>query len=123
MPLSGVRDIPIGMPVHGRPGMALLGPRVDRRQTDFYCYAGKQVEEIELTFAEQLPLPKPVKEAPIDNKYFRYQSTFAIKGRTLTIRREFTSKVAGQVCASEMEAEISEPLRRVARSLRLQMSF
>ena len=123
MPLSGVRDIPIGMPVHGRPGMALLGPRVDRRHTDFYCYAGKQVEEIELTFAERLPLPKPVKEPAIDNKYFSYQSSFAIKGRTLTIRREFTSKVAGQVCAREMEAEISEPLRRVARSLRLQMSF
>ena len=123
MPLSGVRDIPIGMPVHARPGMALLGQRVAGRQTDFYCYAGKQVEEIELTFAHGLPLPKVFKEAPIDNKHFSYQSSFTIKGRTLSIRREFRSKVAGQVCASEMEAEISEPLRRVARSLRLQMSF
>jgi hypothetical protein len=43
MPLSGARDIPIGMPVHGRPGMVLLGQRVAGRQTDFYCYAGKQV--------------------------------------------------------------------------------
>lgn len=123
MPLSGARDIPIGMPIHGRPGGALLGQRVADRQTDFLCYAGRQVEEIELTFAERLPLPKAVKEAPIDNKYFSYQSTFTIKGRTLTIRREFTSKVAGQVCASAMEAEISEPLRRVSRSLRTQMSF
>ena len=123
MPLSGTRDIPIGMPVHGRPGMVLLGQRVAGRQTDFTCYAGKQVEEIELTFAERLPLPKAVKEASIDNKYFSYRSTFAIKGRTLTIRREFTSKVVGQVCASEMEAQISEPLRRVTQSLRTQMSF
>jgi hypothetical protein len=123
VPLSGARDIPIGMPVHGRPGMALLGQRVADRQTDFTCYAGKQVEEIELTFAERLPLPKVFREAPIDNKYFSYQSSFTLKGRTLTIRREFKSKVAGQVCASAMEAEISEPLRRVSRSLRMQMSF
>ena len=68
-------------------------------------------------------LPKTFKEVAIDNKYFSYQSRSAIKGRTLTIRREFVSKVAGQVCAKEMEAEISEPMQHVARSLRVQMSF
>jgi hypothetical protein len=123
VPLSGARDIPIGMPIHGRPGVGLLGQRLAGRQTDFVCYAGKQVEEIELTFAEGLPLPKAPREASIGNKYFSYQSSYAIKGRTLTVRREFESKVASQVCAKEMEAEIAEPLRRVGRSLRLQMSF
>jgi transglutaminase-like putative cysteine protease len=123
IPLSGARDIPIGMPIHGRPGVGLLGQRVAGRQTDFACYAGKQVEEIELTFAEGLPLPKAVREAPIGNKYFSYQSSHAIDGRTLTIRREFQSKVSSQVCGKETEAEIAEPMRRVGRSLRLQMSF
>jgi hypothetical protein len=31
--------------------------------------------------------------------------------------------VAGQVCAKEIEAEISAPLDRIARNLRVQMSF
>jgi transglutaminase-like putative cysteine protease len=123
IPLSGARDIPIGMPIHGRPGVGLVGQRVAGRQTDFACYAGKQVEEIVLTFAEGLPLPKAMREAPIGNKYFSYQSSHAINGRTLTIRREFESKVASQVCAKETEAEIAEPMRRVGRSLRLQMAF
>ena len=123
IPLSGARDIPIGMPIHGRPGVGLLGQRVVGRHTDFACYAGKQVEEIELTFAEGLPLPKAAREAPIGNKYFSYQSSHAITGRTLTIRREFESKVKSQVCAKETEAEIAEPMRRVGRSLRLQMAF
>jgi hypothetical protein len=123
VPLNGPRDIPFGMPIHARPGVGLLGQRVPGRETDFICYAGKQVEEIELTFAESLPLPKSIREAPIDNRYFSYQSSYAIKGRTLTIRREFKSKVAGQVCPSDMEAEIAEPMQRAARSLRLQMSF
>ncbi len=123
IPLSGARDIPIGMPIHGRPGVGLLGQRVAGRQADFSCYAGKQVEEIELTFADRLPLPKAISGSAIDNTYFSYQSSYTIKGRTLTIRREFKSKVAGQACAKEMEAEILEPMQRVARSLRVQMSF
>ena len=64
-----------------------------------------------------------MREAPIGNKYFSYQSSHAINERTLTIRREFQSKVASQVCGKETEAEIAEPMRRVGRSLRLQMSF
>jgi transglutaminase-like putative cysteine protease len=123
LPLSGAREIPIGMPIHARPGAGLLSQRLADRQTDFICYAGKQVEEIELTFAQGLPLPKPIRETAVDNKYFSYRASFIIKGRTLTIRREFTSKVGGQVCAKEIEAEISEPMQRVARSLRVQMSF
>lgn len=60
-PLSGARDIPIGMPIHRRPGVGLLGQRVVGRKTDFVCYAGKQVEEIELAFADGLPLPKAIR--------------------------------------------------------------
>ena len=61
LPLSGARNIPIGMPIHRRPGTWLLGQRVAGRKTDFVCYAGKQVEEIELTFADGLPLPNAIK--------------------------------------------------------------
>jgi hypothetical protein len=43
--------------------------------------------------------------------------------RTLTIRREFTSKVAGQVCPKEMESALTEPMQLVVRSLGAQMSF
>ena len=123
MPLNGPRDIPIGMPIHRRPGTWLLGQRVTGRKTDFFCYAGKQVEEIELSFADGLPLPQAIRGSAIDNKYFSFRSSYTMQGRTLTIRREFTSKVAGQVCAKEVESEVAEPMQRVARSLRVQMSF
>jgi transglutaminase-like putative cysteine protease len=123
MPLNGARDIPFGMPIHGRPGVRLLGQRLADRKTDFVCYAGKQVEEIELTFADGLPLPRVPRGNVIDTKHFSYLSSYTLQHRKLTIRHEFTSKVAGQVCAKEIESDISEPLRRVARSLRTQMSF
>jgi hypothetical protein len=123
MPLTGVRNIPFGMPIHKRPGVVPFGQRVAGRSTDFVCSAGRQVEEIELQFADGLPLPRPIKGTTIDNAAFSYQSSYALAERTLTIRREFTSKVAGQVCPKEMEAALTEPLQLVARSLGAQMTF
>jgi transglutaminase-like putative cysteine protease len=122
-PLRGIRNIPVGMPSQGRPSVWLLGQRVVARKSDFFCYAGKQIEEIALTFAAGLPLPQAIRGSTIDNRIFSYRASYTIEGRTLMIRREFTSKVTGQVCAKEMESEMAEPLQQVSRSLRAQMSF
>ena len=122
-PLDGWRVIPFGMPILGRPGERLLGQRVAGRKTDFACYAGKQVEEIELTFEKGLALPKATKGIVVDSKYVSYRSSYSQVGRTLTVRREFESKVPGQRCTKEIEAEIAEPMQRVLRSLRAQMLF
>ena len=125
-PLNGVRNIPFGMPVLGRPGRPgekLLGQRLFGRKMDFACYAGKQVEEIELTFEKSLSLPKLTKGIAVDNKYVSYRSSYALAGRTLTVRREFESKVPGQRCTKEIEAEISEPMQRIWRDVRAQMWF
>jgi transglutaminase-like putative cysteine protease len=122
-PLRGIRNIPFGMPIQARPSVGLLGQRVVARKADFFCYAGKQVEEIALTFAAGLPLPRAIRGDIIDNGIFSYRASYTIEGRTLMIRREFISKVTRQVCAKEMESEMAEPLQQVSRSLRTQMSF
>jgi transglutaminase-like putative cysteine protease len=122
-PLRGIRNIPVGMRTQARPSGWLLGQRVVARKTDFFCYAGKQVEEIALTFAAGLPLPKAIRGSSIDNGIFSYRASHTIEGRTLMIRREFTSKVTSQVCAKEMESELAEPLQQVSRSLLAQMTF
>jgi hypothetical protein len=123
MPFNGPRPIPFGMPIHRRPGIGLLGQRIAGRTTDFVCFPGKQVEEIELTFADGLPMPRAIRGRNVDSKHFSYQSHYVISGRTMTIRREFRSNVAGQVCAKEIESELTEPLQAVARSLQTRMSF
>jgi len=123
IPLNGARNIPFGMPIHRRPSLGLLGQRVAGRKTDFFCYAGRQIEDIELTFADGLPLPRAIRGSSIDTRFFNYRSSYRIENRTLTVRREFESKVTGQVCASEVESEVSEPMQLVARSLRAQMLF
>jgi len=123
MPLAGQREMPIGMPVHRRPGVWALGPRVAKRQTDFVCFATREVEEIEISFADGLALPNRPAGTTIDNSYFSYRSDYELVDRTLKVRRTFTSKVAGQVCKKEMEGELAEPLLRAMRSLGAQMTF
>ncbi len=123
VPLKGLRDIPIGLPVHDNPVDWFFGTRVDGRKSDFICDAGKQVSEIEVTFAEGLPLPKPLVSLKVSNRYFSFAEESSVGGRTLHIRREFTSNVPDQVCASTIEPEIGPLLKTVAHKLSEQMAF
>jgi hypothetical protein len=123
LPLTGRRDIPIGMPLLARPGAWAFGQRISYRRSDFPCFAATQVEEIGITFAAGLALPYRPKDEAIDTRHFSYRSRHDLDGRTLKIRREFTSHVVGQVCSAELEPELASALKGVARSLATQMSF
>ena len=123
MPLIGARTIPVGMPILWRPSLGLLGSRIHGRKTEFICFAGTQVEEIELKFAPGLPMPRAIPATSVENKYFSFESRVTIKDQILMVRNEFTSKVSRQVCAKDIEAELTEPFERVSRSLQARMVF
>jgi len=108
---------PVGLMTRVRPGNYLLGPRFEGRKHPFVCLAGRQIEEIELTFAAGLTLPAVPQGRTIENSRFSYVAQYRLEGRTLKARREFVSKVAGQVCAPEMEAEVANALKAVAADL------
>lgn len=116
-PPAGHKTIPIGMPILSRPGEFLLGARYQSRQLPFSCFAGRQVEEIEVTFPEGMPLGNALKGRKIANRLFTYKSDFGLQGRTLKIRHEFVSLVPGEVCGPEVEAEIGRPMTEVRASV------
>jgi len=109
--------IPVGLMTRVRPGNYLLGGRFEGRKHPFVCLAGRQIEEIELTFAPGLALPAVPQSRTIENAQLSYVAQYRLEGRTLKVRREFVSKVAGQVCAPELEAEVANVLRGVAADL------
>ena len=115
--------IPTGLSVKVRPGGFLLNARLPGRKLPFMCYSGRQVEEIELTFAEGLPLPRPLNSKKIDNRVFTYTSDARLDDRTLKIRREFVSHVPGQVCGPDVEALITGPMQEVIANVQARMSF
>jgi hypothetical protein len=109
--------ISFGLPLTARPGNFLLGTRLDGRKSAFICYAGRQTEDIEATFDPSLPMPVPLRPRSIENAAFRYRATFEVEGRTLKVHREFVSRVAGQVCPSELEAQIAPDMNAVRTNL------
>jgi hypothetical protein len=105
--------ISVGMPLTLRPGYFLLGTRLGGRTAAFVCYAGTQTEDIEATFDPTLPLPLPLVATTIDNPLFTYRSTFKLENRTLKVHRELVSRVPGQVCPADAEAQIAADLDKV----------
>jgi hypothetical protein len=120
----GPQVIPVGLATRGRPGSFLFGARHPDRTSPFVCFAGRQVEEIDIEFADGLPLPVVAKDRTIKTGVFTYTSDAKLEGRTLRIRREFVSRVAGQVCAAELEAELAPALKTVSTNVqsRLQVA-
>ena len=113
--------IPSGLMTRVRAGNYLLGLRSEGRTNPFVCFAGKQIEEIDVTFADGLSLPVVPQGRKIDNATLSYVSQYRLDARTLKIRREFVSKVAGQVCAPQLEAQVADALKGVRADLDTKM--
>jgi hypothetical protein len=115
--------IPVGLGIQARPGDYVLADRLPVRKLPFVCLAGTQIEEIEISFADGLPLPQQINPRRIDNKSFSYSADYRLEGRTLKVQRQFVSQVPGQVCAAELEGELAQPIRDVFASNATQMAF
>ncbi len=118
-----LRPIPLGAPILVRPGEYLLGKRIAGRRLPFMCGAGRQIEEIALTFADGFPRPRRLNGRTIDTRLFSYASHYMYSGNTMTVRRVFESHVPGQVCAPELEAEIAAGLSQVRGSMNTRLYF
>jgi hypothetical protein len=116
-PPAGRKAIPIGIPILSRPGELLLGARSPGRKLPFTCLAGRQVEEIDVTFPEGMPLNNALQGRKIANKLFTYKADYRFEGRTLKIRHEFVSLVPNQVCGPDIEADIGRPMAEVRASV------
>jgi hypothetical protein len=111
--LPGRGTVPFGMPLLTRPGNFLLPPRLNGRTSAFVCFAGEQTEDIEATFADGLPLPVAPPALRIEKPLLAYRGSFKIEGRTLKIHREFVSRVTGQSCPPQVEAQIAPDMNVV----------
>jgi hypothetical protein len=123
LPVDAERALPAGLPVIERPGDWMFGSRLPGRRFDFVCYAGRQIDEIEITFAEGLPLPAPMKAFADKNDLISFSVSSTLIDRTLRVTREFESNVKGQVCSAADEAAIGTFLKAVTEKLDEKMVF
>jgi hypothetical protein len=122
-PFSGSYPIPVGMPIHVRPGQAIFGRRQEGRTMPFACFAGRQVEEVELSFADDTPPRKPFTDRRLERELYTYTSEYKLEGRILRLRREFVSRVPSQVCDAAIEEQLAKDLETIGDSLKTRMTF
>jgi hypothetical protein len=103
---GALASIPIGMQLTVRPGNFLLGTLSNNRKMPFMCFAGRQIEDIDATYDQGLPMPVAPGPITINNAAFSYRANFKVESRTLKIHREFESHVAHQVCEPGLESHI-----------------
>jgi uncharacterized protein DUF3857/transglutaminase superfamily protein len=120
---DGKAAIPNGTSITVRPGNFLLGTLPGNRKSDFACYAGRMIEEIDATFDPALPMPVAPSPVKINNAAFSYTATFKIEGRTLKVHREFISHVAHQTCQPKLEAAIARDMNTVRGNLEVTYVF
>jgi hypothetical protein len=101
----------------------LLGTIPNNRNTAFVCNAGSQVEDIDATLDPALPMPVPPAPLAINNAGFSYRATFEIEGRTFKMHREFISRVAGQTCQPELEAQIAGDINALRGNVNMSFVF
>ncbi len=102
--------------VLSRPGDGLMGPLNNRAITDADdtpCLSGHQSEEIAITFRpgtrpEALPAEMHLKTANLS-----YDTHWSADGDTVTLRREFVSKMTEPVCTGAIRRETAEALSRI----------
>jgi hypothetical protein len=123
LPLDAERPLPTGIPVLDKPGDWMFGTRLPGRRFDFVCYGGRQVDEIEITFAAGMPLPAPMKDFADKNDLISFSVSSTVVDRTLKVTRTFESNVKGQVCSAADEAAIGTFLKAVTEKLDEKMVF
>jgi len=99
-----------------RPGEVLLG-NLDNVDLDEHeptpCFSGQEIQETTL----ELPEGKHVRELPqntdITYKSATYKSVWSQTGRTVTVRREFSTSVDSPICLGELRYFASKALNRI----------
>jgi hypothetical protein len=123
-PAQGARaSIPIGMQLTVRPGNFLLGTLPNNRKMPFMCFAGRQIEDIDASYDQGLPMPVAPGPTTINNAAFSYRANFKVEGRTLKIHREFESHVAHQVCEPGLESRILGDMNAVRGNVNTNYAF
>lgn len=115
-PPGGLRFLP-------RPGTFLLGMQDTPRRHPFPCYAGRQVETIEVKVPPGL---KPTRLPP-DRRWTtaiaEYVSSYVFSDGTLSVRREFIARPQGQACAADQSRELVGLMSNIRRDYRAVVVF
>ena len=114
---------PPGLRFLSRPGLSLMGTHDVAHRRPFICYAGRQIEVIEVTMPTDLrPMRLPANRS-WTTSIAEYKATYAFEGGKLRVRREFVARPDGQACTPEQSRELVGLLSNIRRDYRSVVVF
>lgn len=106
---------PPGLRFLARPGTMLMGAHDTPRTHPFPCYAGRQVETLEVAVPAGFKPQHLPRDRTFETAIATYSARYAFYDRTLTVRREFVARPAHQVCTPEQSHDMADLLSRIRR--------
>jgi transglutaminase-like putative cysteine protease len=111
-------SVPDGLLVLPRPGDMLIGPleMANLPATEpTPCFAGRQVEVVTLDVGAKYRVTQLPADRTIANDAFTYGAHWSLDGQSVTVRREFVSRVTAPVCAGTLREQAAAALREIRR--------
>ena len=106
---------PPGLRFLARPGTMLMGTHDTPRTHPFPCYAGRQVETLDVAVPAGFRPQRLPRNRTFETAMATYSARYAFHDGTLTVRREFVARPRQQVCTAEQSHEMADLLSRIRR--------
>lgn len=111
-------SVPDGLIVLPRPGDQLIGP-LDMANLPASeptpCLSGRQVEIVTLDVGSKYRVTQLPADRTIADDAFTYLSHWSLDGQTVTVRREFESRMTQALCTGKLRMKAADVLREIRR--------
>ncbi|MBU3723196.1 MAG: DUF3857 domain-containing protein [Limnohabitans sp.] len=122
VPGPSAMAIPVGLAPGRLKGFADVVLPKDRRFPT-YCNSTQHEEWIDLAFPKDMKITRVPKGVTFAKGTLRYQSTYALSGHVLKIKRVYASRRTETLCGAESDKAFSDFTQVLRRDLRQQVFF
>ena len=108
--------LPRGLMLLGRAGDGPMGPLGNTTITasdETPCYSAHQVEDIDFEFAGADHLAAVPPDVHIHNGAIAYDTKWTVSGKTVSLHREFASKVTEPTCSGRVREDAADALAKI----------
>ncbi|HEY8289948.1 MAG TPA: hypothetical protein VIG49_11810, partial [Acetobacteraceae bacterium] len=105
-----------GLQILGRAGDGPLGPLGNTTITasdETPCYSGRQVEDIDFEFVNGDHVTALPSDTHIHTGNIAYDTKWTVSGNTVSLHREFVSKVAEPTCSGKVREATADALTKI----------
>jgi len=110
---------PSGLPISS----AVSGINMPEKTLNFQCFGGSSTEEYTLNLPKNLKIIALPKDLHLSSSKMTYDSTYRLKGNTITAIRKLEDRTTGNLCTPEDDKE-SKPIERgILKDLKAQIIY